>query len=154
MRAALLLVLLAAVAAAPAAAAKAAVTLEAHDSYFLRPDTEERNPDLVVAAGEGLVVTLVQAGVQAHDWVVDGVDGARTALVDGAGERATASFVAPAAGRFEYHCEVHPAAMRGTFRIAEAGEAPNVTAGEETPGLGFGALVLVGVVAALVCRRR
>jgi plastocyanin len=34
-----------------------------------------------------------------------------------AGEDATATFTAPAAGDYEFHCKYHPAAMKGTVTV-------------------------------------
>lgn len=60
--------------------------------------------------------------VVAHDWVLEGVDGAATEAV-GSGESSTVTFVAPAAGEYAFFCSVgnhRQLGMEGTFTVKAA----------------------------------
>lgn len=140
--------------AAPEVLAKTAFTLEAHDSYFVLEGETVKNPVLAVRPGEPVALTLIQKGVQPHNWVVEGLAGARapaSGALDADDEDATAQFTAPEAGEYPYHCTVHPPTMRGILKVGEGGGDAGT---RSSPGVAWlGALVGAAVAGALARRR-
>lgn len=115
---------LAALVAVPALASAKSYDFEAYDVYFTLAGETAHNPALTVEAGENVTINLVQKGVQPHNWVIDGVAGAKapaTGFVTAAGQTANATFTAPASGTYRYYCQAHPTDMKGSFTIASAG---------------------------------
>lgn len=73
---------------------------------------------LTVNKGDTVKITFVnEAGT--HDWVLDGYDNVRTAVLQG-GKSETIQFVADKAGSFEYYCSVgthRQMGMKGTLTV-------------------------------------
>ena len=80
-----------------------------------------RNADIVVNLGDTVRIVYESVGGMPHDFVVDGIEGARTQIWQ-PGEGETIEFVADVAGEFEYYCSVgaHRAqGMVGRFIVLE-----------------------------------
>lgn len=146
----ILLVLSLLAALAPFVVGKTALTLEAHDSYFVLAGSEEKNPTLLVPPGF-VTLTLVQAGVQPHNWIVDGLEGARAPASGAlaAGETATAQFEVAEDAAYTYYCSIHPPTMRGVLTAREGATPP----ARDTPAPAWPAALAVLGVAAAFARR-
>lgn len=156
---------LAALVAVPTVASAKSYDFEAHDSYFTLAGETTQNPAMTVEPGESVTINIVQKGVQPHNWVIDGVAGAKapaTGFVQTPDQTGNATFTAPASGSYSYYCQAHPTAMKGSFTVASAttggndnddGAEGGAEDEKESPGLGlFGVLAVVG--AAMVLARR
>jgi plastocyanin len=76
------------------------IVIRAGDTYRFNPAT------IVVHPGQ-VRVALVNTGTGApHDWTLEGLPGAATALAS-AGETKTATFIAPAPGTYSFVCTIH-----------------------------------------------
>ncbi len=81
--------------------------------YPVDPRFEPRT--LAVAAGARVTLDFRNgdaAPIVEHDWVLDGVDGARTDVVS-PGESTTVTFTAPTSGEYVYYCSVGDHRARG-----------------------------------------
>ena len=74
--------------------------------------------EIKVKVGDTVKLTLTNSG-GSHDWVVDEIEGAKTAVIKG-GDTTTIEFTATESGSFSYYCSVgsHRAAgMEGTLIV-------------------------------------
>lgn len=79
------------------------------------------NPDLVVDAGEGFQITVVNGDGMPHDLAVPDT-GLQTAMTTGKGQSASASGNVPTAGTYAYICTVaghRQAGMEGKLIVRE-----------------------------------
>lgn len=146
-------------------------TVTGHDEggefWFEVEGNEERNPEIVLAAGEEYTVTFENVGQQVHNLHFGGGIDEATELLQ-AGQSATLTFTAPdeiGEDAF-YWCDPHRGlGMEGPLSVTAAAPGGNETNGNETDGEeagngtpGFGAVAALAAVAAvglaLASRRR
>jgi plastocyanin/heme-degrading monooxygenase HmoA len=93
------------------------------DNFFAIEEGGEENPTLSVPAGEETTLTLENVGVAPHNMRVAGADGdyntdddaeSDPALITG-GQSGEITFTLDA-GDYDYQCDFHPDAMKGTVR--------------------------------------
>jgi mono/diheme cytochrome c family protein len=100
----------------------AGATITLGDNYF--QINNEQNPPLTAPAGQAINLALHSTGSNVHNLHVDGPDGKFDTADDAAsvpdpiaaGTTATISINLPA-GTYKYHCDFHPADMKGTIVV-------------------------------------
>lgn len=97
-------------------------TVTLGDNYF--QINNEQNPPLTAAPGQAINLTLHSTGSNPHNFRIDGPDGKMSTPDDivsnpdqiNAGQSATVAVNLPA-GTYNYHCDFHPADMKGTITV-------------------------------------
>jgi len=91
---------------------------------------------LVAPPNTEVTYTLVNNGRAKHnisfytaDPAAGGTEIHLGAIIDGNGTTTTETFTTPGVGEYFFQCDVHPAEMRGVFRVEEGAPAPGETGG-------------------------
>lgn len=100
--------------AAPATTTTAAPAAAASDQLLAKGFAFSPTK-LSFPAGGKISFTFTNQDSAEHNFTLEGVDGAEKDL-DG-GKTTTVSFTAPKAGTYKFHCEYHPAKMKGTLTV-------------------------------------
>jgi plastocyanin len=78
------------------------VTIKAGDDFRFSPST------IYVHAGKTVRIVLVHTGTGApHDWQLSAFPSYMVPLLNGQGQQGSTTFVAPAAGRYQFVCTIH-----------------------------------------------
>ena len=124
----------------------------AENKYWQVDGFSGNNPDLPVPANTQITVTAVNADAGVHNLKVG--DG-ETQDLNSPDAEVTTTFTSGADGtRTQYICTIHPSTMKGNFVVGTASSNNGGDGGNDSPGFGLvaGVLVLAGV-AMFVARR-
>lgn len=157
-----LVVLLATLSPVSAAAGERTFQLEAHDNgyefWFQEVGSATRNPMLEVAAGERVVVTLVNRGTSPHNFHVGAPvdEGWPPSPYLPPGGEITFDFTVPdgVEGDLRYYCHPHRGLLMGGILRVAAAPGDQEVAPAATPGAPAALGVLAVALVALVAARR